>query len=143
MVRRTSADLVAALNADGKARESIRKTVTALAMVFDHAGMTPNPARDRVIVKLPREDSEEPNPPSAEQVEAVYWTLPSRHQLGGLRRGRTLNDAAPSPPRRARCRPSKKIPESRLHGVFRPLPMLGSVEQVRIDAERDVRRRVP
>jgi hypothetical protein len=53
-------------------------------MVFDHTGMTPNPARDRVIVKLTREDPEEPNPPSAEQVEAVYWTLPSRHQLALL-----------------------------------------------------------
>ena len=41
------ADLVADLHGDGKARESIRKTVTALAMVFDHAGVRPNPARDR------------------------------------------------------------------------------------------------
>jgi hypothetical protein len=41
------ADLVAALHTAGKARESIRKTVTALAMVLDHAGISPNPARDR------------------------------------------------------------------------------------------------
>ena len=41
------ADLVATLAADGKARESIRKSVTALAMVLDFAGVTPNPARDR------------------------------------------------------------------------------------------------
>jgi integrase len=78
------AELVAALHADGKARESIRKTVTAAAMVFDHAGMSPNPARDRVIVKLPRDDSEEPNPPSAEHVEAVYRLMPSRHRLALL-----------------------------------------------------------
>jgi hypothetical protein len=75
------ADLVSHLVDDGKARESIRKTLTALAMVFDHAGVTPNPARDRVIVKLPREEPEEPNPPSAAQVEAVYRLIPSRHRL--------------------------------------------------------------
>lgn len=75
------ADLVAALHADGKARESVRKTVTAVAMVLDHAGVTPNPARDRVIVKLPREEPEEPNPPTAEHVEAVFRLLPSKHRL--------------------------------------------------------------
>jgi integrase len=81
---RDVAELVAALHADGKARESIRKTVTASAMVFDHAGVSPNPARDRVIVKLPRDDSEEPNPPSAEHVEAVYRLIPSKHRLALL-----------------------------------------------------------
>jgi integrase len=75
------ADLVAYLAAEGKARESIRKTLTALAMVFDHAGIAPNPARDRVIVKLPREEPEEPNPPAAEHVEAVYRLVPSKHRL--------------------------------------------------------------
>jgi hypothetical protein len=78
------ADLVVHLHADGKARESIRKTVTALAMVFDHAGISPNPARDRVIVKLPRDESEEPNPPTAEQVAAVYRLIPSKHRLALL-----------------------------------------------------------
>jgi integrase len=75
------AELVALLHADGKARESIRKTLTALAMVIDHAGIEPNPARDRVAVKLPREEPQEPNPPSAEHVEAVYRLLPPRHRL--------------------------------------------------------------
>jgi integrase len=75
------ADLVAQLAEAGKARESIRKTVTALAMVFDHAGVSPNPARDRVTVRLPREEPEEPNPPTADQVETVYRLLPSRHRL--------------------------------------------------------------
>jgi integrase len=75
------ADLVAALHAEGKARESIRKTVTATAMVLDHAGITPNPARDRVSVKLPREEPEEPNPPTADQLLAVYRLLPSKHRL--------------------------------------------------------------
>jgi integrase len=75
------ADLVAALHAKGKARESIRKTVTALAMVLDHAGVTPNPARDGLIVKLPREEPEEPNPPTADHVATVCGLLPSKHRL--------------------------------------------------------------
>jgi integrase len=75
------ADLVARLAEDGKARESIRKSVTALAMVLDHAGVSPNVARDRVTVKLPREEPEEPSPPTAEQVEAVYRLLPLKHRL--------------------------------------------------------------
>jgi hypothetical protein len=75
------ADLVARLHADGKARESIRKTVTAIAMVLDHAAIAPNPARDRVTVKLPREEPEEPNPPIADHLLAVYRLLPSKHRL--------------------------------------------------------------
>jgi integrase len=75
------AGLVAALAGEGKARESIRKSFTALAMVLDFAGAQPNPARDRVTVRLPREEPEEPNPPSAEHVEAVYRLLPSKHRL--------------------------------------------------------------
>jgi integrase len=75
------AELVSVLHADGKARESIRKSVTALAMVLDHAGINPNPARDRVNVRLPREEPEEPNPPTAAHVEAVYRLVPSRHRL--------------------------------------------------------------
>jgi hypothetical protein len=47
------------LVAKGKARETVRKTVTVLAMVLDHAGVTPNPARDRVHVRLPRENRAE------------------------------------------------------------------------------------
>jgi integrase len=78
------ADLVAELHADGKARETIRKTVTALAMVFDFAGISPNPARDRLTVKLPREEPEEINPPTAAQLEAVYHLLPSKHRLAFL-----------------------------------------------------------
>jgi len=75
------ADLVAALTAKGRKRETIRKAVNALAMVLDYAGITPNPARDKVTVKLPRGDTEEVNPPSAEHVEAVYGLLPTRYRL--------------------------------------------------------------
>ena len=52
----TAAD-VAALVAElakRKQRETVRKTVMALAMVFDHAGIEPNPARDKRTVRLPR-----------------------------------------------------------------------------------------
>jgi integrase len=53
-------------------------------MVFDHAGVSPNPARDRIVVKLPRDESEEPNPPTAEQVATVYRLIPSKHRLALL-----------------------------------------------------------
>ena len=58
------ATLVGELSAAGKARETIRKTVTVLSMIFDHASVTPNPARDRVRVRLPREDRPETQPPT-------------------------------------------------------------------------------
>jgi integrase len=77
------AELVGKLHAQGKARESIRKTRTAVAMVLDHERVSPNPARDP-SVKLPREEPEEVQPPSAVQVEAVYRRIPERHQLALL-----------------------------------------------------------
>ena len=40
------ADLVAALHAAGLKRQTIRKTVSVLAMILDHAGIQPNPARE-------------------------------------------------------------------------------------------------
>ena len=72
-----------ALSEQGYKRSTIKKTVQALAMTLDHAGIDPNPARDR-MVKLPREDVEEINPPPAEHVEAVYRLLPSKHRLALL-----------------------------------------------------------
>jgi len=78
------AQLVTELVAKQKAPGTIRKTVQAVAMVLDHAGIQPNPARDRVVVKLPREQPEELNPPSAEHVAAVYARLPDRHKLALL-----------------------------------------------------------
>jgi integrase len=74
-------ELVAELRRQGKARGSILKTLQTLAMVLDDVGLDPNPARDRIKVRLPREDRPEPEPPTADHVEAVYWTLPSRHRL--------------------------------------------------------------
>ena len=89
--RRTSPNLSPQLAADGKARESIRKTLTALAMVFDHAGINPNPARDRSIVKLPERSprSRTRRPPTT-----------SRPSTGSSRRGigwRCSSSTGPAP----------------------------------------------
>ena len=56
---------------------------SALAMVLDHAGVDPNPARDRPV-RLPARGAEEINPPTAEHVEAVYRLLPPKHRLALL-----------------------------------------------------------
>jgi integrase len=53
-------------------------------MIFDHELVNPNPARDRVQVRLPRDESEELNPPTAEHAEAVYRRLPSKHRRAFL-----------------------------------------------------------
>lgn len=77
------AGLVADLHADGEglARETIRKTVGTLAMVFDFAGVMPNPARDRIAVRMPREESEEVDPPTAPHVVSVWRLLPRVYRL--------------------------------------------------------------
>ena len=72
----TVADLVAELHAAGLKKQTIRKTVSVLAMVLDHARVQPNPARDKLTVKMPREERRELHPPTAEQVEAVVRFLP-------------------------------------------------------------------
>ena len=87
------AQLVAELAAEGLARKSIRKTRATLAMVLDHHGLQPNPARDKTV-KLPWEDRPEVNPPTAEHLQAVFALLPPRYRLpllaldsGGMRLG--------------------------------------------------------
>ncbi len=75
------AELVGKLAADGYKRETIRKSVTALAQVLDFAGISPNPARDRVQVRLPREERSELEPPTAEHVEAVVRLLAPSSRL--------------------------------------------------------------
>lgn len=74
------AELVAKLSETRK-RETVRKTLLALAMVLDHAGISPNPARDKVAIRLPREEKEEIAPPTAEHVFAVHGVLPERYRL--------------------------------------------------------------
>jgi hypothetical protein len=84
-INRLDAQMVAALVADlheaGLRKQTIRKTVSVLAMVLDDARVQPNPARDRLTVRLPREERRQVEPPRAEQVEAVVRLLPSRYRL--------------------------------------------------------------
>jgi integrase len=75
------ADLVAELHAGGLRKHTIRKTVSVLAMVLDHAGVRDNPARDRLTVKMPREERRHVQPPTAAHVEAVVRLLPARYRL--------------------------------------------------------------
>jgi integrase len=50
----------------------------------DHAGVKPNPARDRVQVRLPRDLGAEPEPPMADHVEAVARLLAPSYRLALL-----------------------------------------------------------
>jgi integrase len=75
------AAMIAALHADGLKPSYLRKIVQATAMVFDHAAVTPNPARDKQTVRLPHDRTPELVPPIAEHVEAVYAVLPARYRL--------------------------------------------------------------
>lgn len=75
------AAFVLSLAEDGLARESIRKTLATLAMVFDFHGVEPNPARNRRIVRLPRDDRVEVDPPAADVVRRVYELLPPSYRL--------------------------------------------------------------
>jgi integrase len=75
------AALVAQLHCEGVAVSYLRKVIQAVAMTLDHAGVKPNPARDKVIVRMPRSEGDEVNPPTAEHVVAVYRLLPARHRL--------------------------------------------------------------
>ena len=72
--------LVSDLHQSGLKRESIRKTLNALSMVLEHAGRNPNPVKDK-RVRLPQEDRQEVNPPTAPHVLAVHALLPTRSRL--------------------------------------------------------------
>ncbi len=78
------AELVTALHAAGRKRETIRKSLGVLAHVLDFAGVKDNPARDRVHVRLPRAEREEPTPPNAHQIEAVLPLMPRTYALAVL-----------------------------------------------------------
>ena len=73
--------MVATIAREGAKPSYVRKVLQATAMLFDHAGITPNPARDKTIVKLPRDVRPEVAPPTAEHVLAVHALLPSRYRL--------------------------------------------------------------
>jgi integrase len=74
-------DLVAELGT--LQRESLRKTLSTLAQVLDHAGAEPNPVRS-AKVKLPRGEKRHVQPPTAEHVEAAIRLLPKRYRLPAL-----------------------------------------------------------
>jgi integrase len=76
--------LVAELHNDGLKKQTIRKTVSVLAMVLDHGRVEPNPARDKRTVKLPREERQHLQPPTAAHVEAVVRLLPKQYRLPAL-----------------------------------------------------------
>jgi integrase len=75
--------MIDVLAGEKRARESVRKCRTALAMVLDFAGVSPNPARDD-RVKLPLSEPEEVEPPHAEHVEAAGWLLAPPYLIGLL-----------------------------------------------------------
>jgi integrase len=78
------AELVGELHSDGLKKQTIRKTISVLAMILDHAHVQPNPARDKQTVKMPREERRHVEPPTAEHVEAVVRLLPERYRLPAL-----------------------------------------------------------
>src|SRR5436190_8810192 len=53
---------------------TVRLYVTAFRVLLDFVGLDPNPARDH-RVKLPKRVREEPSPPPAEHVEAIFAAL--------------------------------------------------------------------
>ena len=75
--------MIDTLAGEGRARESVRKCRTALSMVLDYAGASPNSARDQRI-KLPLAEPDEVEPPHAEHVEAAAWLLSPRYLLALL-----------------------------------------------------------
>jgi integrase len=72
--------LVADLAARGRKRETIKKSITYLGAVLEEQAVDPNPARS-TRVRLPREEYVELEPPTAEQVEAVYRLLAPAYRL--------------------------------------------------------------
>ena len=100
-------DVVAQLHATGYARETIRKTLGAGAMVLDHAGLEPNPARDRSI-KLPREEPRGDQPaerrPRRGRLPADPGQAPAGAALARLVRGARV-ERRPDAGRRLRRAP--------------------------------------
>jgi len=80
------ADLVAGLSEAGLRKQTIRKTTSVLAMILDHHGIQPNPARDP-RVKLPREEKREVSPPSAEHGSRGLCTPAECLQVPAARAG--------------------------------------------------------
>jgi integrase len=74
-------ELVTMLTAEGRKRETTRKSVKYLAAVLDECELDgPNPARSKTI-RLPYEEREEINPPDAAAVEAAFRLLAPAYKL--------------------------------------------------------------
>lgn len=80
----TVAALVVELHGAGLRKQTIRKTVSVLAMILDRAHVQPNPARDKQTVRMPREERRHVEPPTAAHVEAAVRVLPTRYRLPAL-----------------------------------------------------------
>jgi integrase len=65
---------------EGYKRGTLGKVRDVVRLVFDYADLDTNPARDR-RVKLPPDDREEVDPPTAAHIEAVFHELPRQHRL--------------------------------------------------------------
>jgi integrase len=78
---RDIAAMIEQLHAAGLKASFVRKILQATAMVFDYSGVAPNPARDKVHVRLPRDERPEIAPPTAEHVRAVHRLLPKHYRL--------------------------------------------------------------
>ena len=76
----TFIDVVAKLQEQGTARETIRKTMGTCAMVLDRAGIEPNTARNKAI-KLPREEPRhQPSERRARRATRPRAACASRHR---------------------------------------------------------------
>ncbi len=62
-------------------RGTVQKILGALAMVLDYADVTPNPARDRAKVRLPRDRRVEVVPPTARETEILVRGAAPRYRL--------------------------------------------------------------
>ena len=78
-------ELVGELVAVPLKRESIRKTLSVAAMIFDHEAVEPNPVRSP-LVKLPRGTRRHVTPPTATHVIAAHRAIYAEYQLAALSR---------------------------------------------------------
>ncbi len=76
---------------------TLQQYLIVLRLLLDHAGVDPNPGRDP-RVKLPKQQREEPQPPSAEHMLAILEALGARWRLlfvtieqGALRLGEAVS----------------------------------------------------
>jgi integrase len=73
-------ETIAALAAKGRKAATIRKSIQTLAIVLDDAGVEPNPARAKRL-RFPYAETIEPEPPTSDQVEAVFRLLAPAYRL--------------------------------------------------------------